>query len=95
MEETVARGRWRDTRSILSIQEFWKRRDGLLVAGEPPIRGRNRQVVAIEKVIRQLEQGELVCERIFVDRVSHERELVHPAHTTARRRCVLGLFRNQ
>jgi hypothetical protein len=46
-------------------------------------------------VIRQLEQRELVCERIFVDRVFHECELVHPAHTTARRRCVLGLFRNQ
>ena len=73
---------------------FGKSRDRFLVTGEPPIRWRNRQLVAIEKVGRQLEQRELVGVRILVDGVFHGGELIHPPHA-AGRRGVLVRFRNQ
>src|SRR3954464_2767607 len=56
------------------IQQFWKCRDGLLAVVEPSLRRQNRQLVVVDELVRQSDQRELVRDRVFVERVFHDRD---------------------
>src|SRR6476660_3980504 len=57
--------------AFLAIQEFRQCRDGLLAAIEPSFGRQDRELIAFDKLARQLEQRELVCGRVSVECVSH------------------------
>ncbi len=58
-------------RSCFLIQQFWKRRDGLLAVVEPSFRRQNRQLVIVTELVWQSDKRELMRDGVFVEGVSH------------------------
>src|SRR5438094_426142 len=58
--------------SCLLSQQFGKCRDGLFAIVEPSLRRQNRQLVVVDEFVRQLDQRELMRDRVFIEGVLHD-----------------------